>query len=279
MKIVDGWIDDAIEIGYAHKSMSRSGYTPKYIVVHGTAGGSSAENIGNYFATSNVQASAHLIIGQDGHIVQGISTNDAAWGNGVLTSGHASYLPDNINPNLYTISIEHVKSSTDNSNALTDIQARKSFELIQCICDTYNIPKRPGDANGGIISHADFDPVNRARCPGPYPWAELYAYLNRGTPVSTPPPPNPNIAQAARDTWNSTAFMFDGTALPYTTGIAMSWRQIYLSGKNMPPPTTREFKSIDWNGNAITVQIFGVIRCEWDASNVPHWYNTSEGIS
>jgi N-acetyl-anhydromuramyl-L-alanine amidase AmpD len=183
LKVVNGWVDEAIEIDYAQKSMSRSGYKPRYIVVHGTAGGSSAENIANYFATSDVQSSTHFIIGRDGHIVQGLSMDVAAWGNGTITAGHASYLPDNVNPNFYTISIEHVKPSTDNSDVLSSIQEDKSFRLIRCICDAYGIPKRAGDKNGGIIAHADIDPINRSRCPGPYPWERLWTFLKGGKKV------------------------------------------------------------------------------------------------
>ena len=102
---------------------------------------------------------------------------DAAWANGVVTDGHAAWLPDGINPNFYTASIEFVKASTDNSDALTPIQAQVGFEVIACICDTYGIPKRAGDGGGGIISHAAIDPINRARCPGPFDWSGLFAYL------------------------------------------------------------------------------------------------------
>jgi hypothetical protein len=173
-----------------------------------------------------------------------------------------------VNPNLYTVSIEHVKQSTDNSNVLTDIQARKSFELVQSICDTYHIPKREGDGNGGIIKHADIDPINRARCPGPYPWNQLWAFLKSGGTTTN------FIEQAARDTWNSTAHLFGGTPLSYSTGIAQSWRSIYVDKQtNMPAPTTPEFKSVDWNGNSVIVQFFGTVRCEW-ANGQPHWFNT-----
>jgi hypothetical protein len=175
-----GWLDEAVEIDYLNKSMDRQGYAIKYIVLHGTAGGSSAQAIGEYFRDSDVDASAHFVIGQDGTIVQGVNVLAAAWGNGVLTAGHASYFSENINPNLLTVSIEHVKPSTDNSDQLTTIQAQKSFELIQCLCDTYNIPKHAGDASGGVISHADIDPINRSRCPGPYDWNGLWQYLAQG---------------------------------------------------------------------------------------------------
>src|SRR2546429_1041906 len=126
----NGWLDEAIEIDYLNKSMDRQGHKITHIVNHGTAGGTSAQAIAQYFATSAVDASAHFVIGQDGAIVQGVPLSLAAWGNGIITAGHASYIREDVNPNLYTVSIEHVKPSTDNSDALTPIQAQKSFELI-----------------------------------------------------------------------------------------------------------------------------------------------------
>ena len=182
-----GWLDEAIEIDYLNKSMSREGYPITHLVIHGTAGGSSAQGIANYFATSNVDASAHIEVDQQGVIAQGIPLSLAAWGNGVITPGHASYIREDVNPNFYTASIEFVKASTDNSDALTAIQAQKGFELIRCICDTYGIPKRVGDANGGIIRHADIDPVNRSRCPGNFPWQELFDFLQSGGNMSGVP--------------------------------------------------------------------------------------------
>lgn len=200
LKIVNGWVDEAIEIDYPQKSMSRSGYTPKYIILHGTAGGSSAEAIANYFATSSEDASSHFIIGQDGHVVQGISMNDAAWANGPIDGTPAdnlgfrtesdgihrdSWWNPNLNPNYITISIEHCKAHDDNSDQLTPAQQNASFQLVQCICDTYNIPKRFADANGGIAGHFSMSAENRQRCPGIYPWQELFDYLNSGNEEET----------------------------------------------------------------------------------------------
>lgn len=180
----NGWLDEAIEIDYGAKSMSRAGYKPTHIVLHSTAGGSSAQGIANYFATSPVQASAHFIIGQDGTIVQGVSCDVASWGNGILDHPRMPF-PPTINANLYTISVEHVKAATDNSNPLTDAQKTASFKLIQALCQHYDIPARPGDVAGGIIAHADLDSVSRARCPGPYPWTDLWLFL-KGSSVMLP---------------------------------------------------------------------------------------------
>jgi len=172
-------------------------------------------------------------------------------------------LPPAINPNLYTISIEHVKPSTDNSDQITTAQKAASFQLVQAICDHYNVPKRPGDIFGGIISHADIDSVSRARCPGHYPWGELWTFLKGGQPPVVTPPSKYQIADAAAE-WNSTAALFPGSAAPnYTSGISQAWRQRLYAGQRMGPPLTNEYDSTDWGGNAIKVQQFTNARCEW----------------
>ncbi len=180
MNIVDGWLDAAIEVDCMQKSMSREGHKITHIVLHGTAGGSSAENIANYFRTSNVEASAHFVIGQDGHVIQCVDCSIAAWANGIILNPRIPW-DTSINPNLFSVSIEHCKASQDNSDELTPAQKLASFQVINAICDYYSIPKRRGDVHGGLVSHADFDSINRARCPGPYPWDELIAFLNGGS--------------------------------------------------------------------------------------------------
>ncbi|GHO75010.1 hypothetical protein KSD_27810 [Ktedonobacter sp. SOSP1-85] len=157
---------------------NRNGYTPKWIIVHGTAGFSSARDVGTYFQTADV--SANYVIGQDGTIVQCVSEKDGAWGNGVISTGHDSWWTSSVNPNWVTISIEHVKPHTDNSDTITDAQKAASFRLISHICDRHKIPRRRADGNGGITGHYSIDPVNRSRCPGPYPWDELISYLGSG---------------------------------------------------------------------------------------------------
>jgi N-acetyl-anhydromuramyl-L-alanine amidase AmpD len=194
MKIVDGWLDEAIEIDCLENTSSRNGRAIKFVVQHGTAGGSSAEDIGNFYRSTiggNNPVSTHFIVGKDGHIVQCVPLTLAAWANGVLETGHAAFISDAFNPNEDTASIEYVKNQLDangvpdNSDELTDAQKLAGFRLNKCICETYNIPKRAGDANGGIIAHHDIDPVNRSRCPGSFPWDELFSYLNGETTMAS----------------------------------------------------------------------------------------------
>jgi N-acetyl-anhydromuramyl-L-alanine amidase AmpD len=171
---------------------------PRYIVLHGTGGGISAQAIADYFASTQGTTnpvSSHYIVGQDGTVVQCVSEVDGAWANGYIsgpagTSGngygngfHDTWWDSGINPNNLCISIEHVKSATDNSSQLSDVQKLASFKLIKDICTRYNIPTRKADAHGGITGHYSIDPVNRQFCPGPYPWDELFAFLQGDTSV------------------------------------------------------------------------------------------------
>jgi len=156
------------------------GHIPIFVVIHKTAGFHTAQEVASFFQTAPDKRSAHFIVGMDGTIVQTVSLDAGAGANCCLEAGHAAFLPQGMNLNLLTISIEHVDPALDNSTPLTDAQKKASFALVKSICERHNIPMRKGDANGGIIGHCDIAPVNRARCPGNYPWDELFAYLNSG---------------------------------------------------------------------------------------------------
>jgi N-acetyl-anhydromuramyl-L-alanine amidase AmpD len=169
----------------------RNGYSPRYVIIHGTAGFNSAEEVALFFKAAEEgdnPVSTHYIIDLDGHVVQCIDEKDGAWGNGYVSgipgkSGdgvhHDPWWSKDINPNLVTISIEHVKPSLDNSDEITSAQKEASFRLIEHICQRHNIAGQLANEHGGITGHYSMDPVNRSFCPGPYPWDELIMYLNR----------------------------------------------------------------------------------------------------
>jgi hypothetical protein len=172
----------AIWMPSPHFCYGRLGYTPKWLILHGTAGGSSAQNIATWFQDPASMVSSHYVIGQDGTIVQCVDENDWAWANGFLSNGHDPWWVAGVNPNLTTISIEHVKPDTNNDTPLTPAQQAASFALIERICRRWNIPMRAADSTGGITGHFSLDPVNRAHCPGNFPWDELWQTLEKGQP-------------------------------------------------------------------------------------------------
>jgi len=56
-------------------------------------------------------------------------------------------------PKSYTISIEHVKSQTDNSDILTPQQQQASFALVKDICQRNGIGMHDADNTTGITGH------------------------------------------------------------------------------------------------------------------------------
>lgn len=171
----------------------------RWIIVHGTAGDATVQAVQQTFinnAARGEPSSTHYAVGEDGTVAQYVPESGVAWGNGPITgpagvalagTGNAhdawwdTAYPGNANPD--TLSIEHCKSDNSNASQLTPAQQAASFALIAHLCERWNIPKRvygtstPADANGGITGHFSMDPVNRAFCPGAYPWQALQTYL------------------------------------------------------------------------------------------------------
>jgi len=155
--------------------LNRSGYTgPLSVVVHKTASPGDAEDIARFFHNDTAdKKSVHYIVGRDGEIVQCVSESDGAGGNGFLDPGHDSFWDHTgvSNPNLCTISIEHVDSDPNNGTPVSDAQKAASFTLIGDICKRHDIPPER------IFEHRSLQPINRARCPGNYPMDELRQHV------------------------------------------------------------------------------------------------------
>lgn len=83
--------------------------------------------------------------------------------------------------------------------------------------------------------------------------------------------PNSNQQKAADDCWDSVLKNMVGGPAIKGTGIYQMWLAALVSGKFYGPPLTREYDSVDWNGNKIVIQEFAHARCEWDGQNA-RWY-------
>src|SRR5882762_3579179 len=242
-----------------------------FLILHGTAGGSSAREIASFFQGtegSGNPVSSTYIVDQAGVIVQTVLEKDGAWGNGVVTN--PNWLG---NPNTYTISIEHVKPDYANATALTPAQQAASFALIKDICQRNGIGMHDADDTTGITGHFSIDPVNRARCPGNFPWDELWAYLANGgtTPVNNTP--TAYQIKEALDCWKSYFERTLGQPAPVTgTGIYQAWVSDWVNrGRHYGPPITREYDSNNWSGGHIICQEFAHARCEY-SNGVSTWY-------
>lgn len=115
----------------------RKGEKPEIIVLHIST--DSLASCDSWFETPESQASSHYIVGLNGEIHQYVKEEDGAWGNGPRVNPTSKIIlskPD-VNPNLYSISIEH--EGKDLSKG-TEIQKQTSAELVYEISNRWNIP-------------------------------------------------------------------------------------------------------------------------------------------
>ncbi len=114
----------------------RKGYKPEAIVIHimdGTLAGTDS-----WFANAQSQVSAHYGIGKNGEVHQYVKEEDTAWHAGRIdTPSWKLIKASTINPNLYTIGIEHEGKPDD---VWTNAMKQASAQLIKQICDQWQIP-------------------------------------------------------------------------------------------------------------------------------------------
>lgn len=115
--------------------IGRKGYRPEAVVIHimdGTLPGTDS-----WFANTTSQVSAHYGIGKNGEVHQYVQESDAAWHAGRVDAPVWKLIKPNINPNLYTIGIEHEGKPDD---VWTDAMKQSSATLIREICQRWQIP-------------------------------------------------------------------------------------------------------------------------------------------
>src|SRR5580704_3730160 len=138
----------------------RKNYTPIAIVIHIMEGTLAGTN--NWFSAPLSKVSAHYGIGKNGDIHQYMQESDTAWHAGRVNPPSWSLLklaPGGafINPNLYTLGIEH-EGSVDTD--WPDQMYQSSSSIIGLLSSAWNIPL---DRNHIIGHHEIYSPK---ACPG-----------------------------------------------------------------------------------------------------------------
>lgn len=126
------------------------------VVIHIMDGSLSGTD--SWFSTSVSQVSTHYGIGVGGEIHQYVNEIDTAWGNGIVNNPSWKLIKKGVNPNLYTISIEH-EGRPD--SVWTDAMKKQSALLITDICKRWNIPID----REHIIGHYEIDLLRKPNCP------------------------------------------------------------------------------------------------------------------
>jgi len=173
-------------VGNSHTNFSsRKGHVPLIIVNHISEG--SASSCINWFTTPNNKVSStHFLVGKDGSIYQFVPIEEMAWGNGLKSEGIKSsklkiIKEKEVNPNLFSVSIEHEGIYHETKGALTKEQLDATIWLhgyiIQYVKDRYQteIPIN----RDHILGHSDIDPTRKPHCPGEgFPYDAIINKLN-----------------------------------------------------------------------------------------------------
>jgi len=154
---------------------SHRGYKTRAIVNHimqGTLAGTDA-----WFANPASKVSSHFGVGKNGEIHQYVDLKYPAWANGGVNKPTWPLLISRVNPNYYTVSIEHEGYSGD---VMSEAQYQATLSLHQWLIETLGIPV----TRDNIIGHYRIDSVNKSNCPGTgFPWDRLFNDLQGGIEV------------------------------------------------------------------------------------------------
>ncbi len=113
----------------------REGMRPEAIVIHvadGTLAGTDA-----WFGNPAAQLSAHYIVAKDGAVHQYVKEEDMAFHAGAPVRPVWALLKPGVNPNLYTIGIEHEGFAAD---VWPEAQYEASAALVREIAERWSIP-------------------------------------------------------------------------------------------------------------------------------------------
>jgi len=130
-----------------------------------------------WFANPASKVSSHFGVGKNGEIHQYVNLANPAWANGVINNPSWSLLQSGVNPNYYTVSIEHEGESGD---VMPEAQYQSTLALHRWLIETLEIQV----TRDNIIGHYQIDSVNKINCPGTgFPWDRLFKDLQGGSDV------------------------------------------------------------------------------------------------
>ena len=113
----------------------RHGFEPRAIVVHIIVG--SLGSAGLTFHDPRASVSAHYGVGKSGNVHQFVEETDTAFHAGIVVRPTWRLIDPKVNPNFYTIGIEHEGQPQD---VWPDEQYRASAALVREIAGRWKIP-------------------------------------------------------------------------------------------------------------------------------------------
>lgn len=153
-------------IGSPNKEKGRRGYRPEAVVIHIMDGVLSGND--SWFRSPESKVSAHYGIGDHGDVHQYVAETDTAWHAGRTYRSSWTLLKPGINPNLYTIGIEHEGQA---DTPWSDEMLRASIQLVAELCNRWSIETD----RDHVVGHREI--YARKSCPGN--WLDLSGYASQ----------------------------------------------------------------------------------------------------
>ena len=141
-------------VGSPNRHKGRQGFRPEAVVIHimeGTIGAADS-----WFSTTKSEVSAHYGISRTGAVHQYVGEADTAFHAGRVWKSKWGKLKPAVNPNLYTIGIEH---EGQGASDWPDTMYASSARLIADVCTRWSIPID----RGHIVGHREI--YGRKTCP------------------------------------------------------------------------------------------------------------------
>ena len=217
----------------------RQGHAPVGIVVHIMQG--SMSDTDSWFTTTKSRVSAHYGIAASGEVHQYVAEGDSAWHAGRVYEPTWPLLKPGVNPNLYTIGIEHEGQS---GSAWPDAQFQTSAALIAEIATRWAIPLD----RDHIVQHADIYGL-KPFCPGG--GVNLDELIARARALATTNAAN-NFVPSAR-------------SVTTTTDLNLRTAPNTHANITRTIAATTALDTVGWTSNGETVH------------GNSHWYRTADG--
>ena len=161
------------------------GLQPEAIVIHIMDGSFAAGE--SVFSDSTTQKSAHYGISREGVVHQYVHESDTAYHAGIVVNPSWDLLKPGVNPNFYTIGIEHEGVAAD---VWTEAQMEASAALVEQIGTRWGIQLDPEH----VIRHHQIRATKT--CPGGLDVGQLLASVP-GVEMQTLTPATPDVGQTA----------------------------------------------------------------------------------
>lgn len=226
----------------------RKTFKPEAVVIHimeGTLLGTDS-----WFKNPVSKASSHYGIGKNGEVHQYVKETDTAWHAGrvhtpswqlIKPAGTGSF----INPNLYTVGIEHEGNTETN---WTDAMYKSSSEMINAICTKWNIPF---DRKHIIGHHEIYSPKT---CPGHKVDLNKLINLAAGNAITDHPPVIEKIVSPGKAT---TTVLLNIRSQPDTQRTPVA---------KVPPGITLSFDGFTNQGEPVSGN------SKWFFTNEGNWF-------